>query len=291
MSEHNEHISALSRQYRRLRGLYLACLVAAVLALVFYFVDKRLSMALVALSLLGHLLVVRPRSRAYQRAFLHACGQCTLEKHLQSAVHTAQPTLDAADLRRARLIAANPDKGGVLIREGGAGTYRGRAVRLGDATFAHSFPMPDGKTHHQFVTGTWVTVELERDTGLDWRLLSPKAMMAQSRAKFLGQNRDLEPSGAPVPRWIETEDCTVLHAEDTPHWPGEAFLGALRTLQRDTEMPLAVCVQGDRLHTLVVNRILGQKVSSRVPPSDAIAKADFLPELDGILRLSDKLMD
>lgn len=36
--------------------------------------------------------------------------------------------------------------------------------------------------------------------------------------------------------------------------------------------------------------ILGQKVSSRVPPSAAVAEVDFLPELDGILKASDALV-
>lgn len=71
--------------------------------------------------------------------------------------------------------------------------------------------------------------------------------------------------------------------------PGDAFLAALRRLSAATDKPLAVCVQGDRLHVFVTNRILGQKVSSRVPPSAAVAEVDFLPELDGILKASDAL--
>ena len=75
-----------------------------------------------------------------------------------------------------------------------------------------------------------------------------------------------------------------------PDVPGDAFLAALRRLSAATDKPLAVCVQGDRLHVFVTNRILGQKVSSRVPPSAAVAEVDFLPELDGILKASDALV-
>ena len=73
-----------------------------------------------------------------------------------------------------------------------------------------------------------------------------------------------------------------------PH--ADTFLAALRRLSAATDKPLAVCVQGDRLHVFVTNRILGQKVSSRVPPSAAVAEVDFLPELDGILKASDALV-
>lgn len=57
-SESAELVSGLIRQYRRLRLLYLGYLAAAVLALVFFFVDKRVTLALVAASLVYHLVVV-----------------------------------------------------------------------------------------------------------------------------------------------------------------------------------------------------------------------------------------
>ena len=87
-SESAELVSGLIRQYRRLRLLYLGYLAAAVLALVFFFVDKRVTLALVAASLVYHLVVVRRAGKAYQRAFVHACGQCTLARRLQDARHT-----------------------------------------------------------------------------------------------------------------------------------------------------------------------------------------------------------
>ena len=71
-SESAELVSGLIRQYRRLRLLYLGYLAAAVLALVFFFVDKRVTLALVAASLVYHLVVVRRAGKAYQRAFVHA---------------------------------------------------------------------------------------------------------------------------------------------------------------------------------------------------------------------------
>ena len=141
-SESAELVSGLIRQYRRLRLLYLGYLAAAVLALVFFFVDKRVTLALVAASLVYHLVVVRRAGKAYQRAFVHACSPVCLARRLRITRHRS------ATLRRARLIAAASSGGSVyLVREGGSGTYHGRRVRLGDAGFTHSFSM-EGKTHH-----------------------------------------------------------------------------------------------------------------------------------------------
>lgn len=281
-------LDALTTQYRNLRLLYLAYLAAAVLALIFFFVDKRITLVLLAASLIYHLAVVRVRSKAYSKSFVHACLQSTFARTLQDAKHTPESPLDPEQLRQVRLIAANSAKGSILAREGGTGTYRGRAVALSDAGFTHSFSMA-GKNHHEFVIGAWVTVALDHDTGLDCRLIHPKVMMKDSRDPYFSGERDLRQVVSGLPEWMSKDGWLVLRPDKAPQLPDGTFLSALRTLAGKTEQPLAVCVQGDKLHVYVTNRILGQKVSSRVAPSRAVVDTDSFPELGGILKLSDVL--
>ena len=114
--------------------------------------------------------------------------------------------------------------------------------------------------------------------------------MKPSRDRMLRQEADLRRVVGFGPDWMEDGTWYAVRPSGTPDVPGHEFLAALRKLAASTEKPLAVCVQGDRLHVFVTNRILGQKVSVRIPPSAAIARTDFLPELDGILKLSDTLV-
>lgn len=281
-------LEGLTAQYRGLRKLYLVYLAAAVLALIFFFIDKRVTLVLIAASLIFHLAVVRFRSRAYTKAFVHTCLQSTLERTLQDASHTPESPLDPEELRQVRLVAANPARGSILAREGGSGTYRGRSVQLSDAGFTHTFDM-EGKRHHEFVIGAWVTVELGHDTGLDCRLIHPRVMMKQSRDPYFSGQRDLQQVVSGLPDWMSQEGWLVLRPRETPQLPDGTFLSALHTLAGKTELPLAVCIQKDKLHVYVTNRILGQKVSSRVEPGPAVVETDFFPELGGILKLSDKL--
>lgn len=190
-AENLELVDGLRRQYRRLRLLYLAYLAAAVLALIFFFVDRLDIPCPGGGSLIYHLVVVRPAGRAYQRAFIHACGQYTLARRLEEPRHTGGAHPDRGGAAPARLVAASEAKGSVLIKEGGAGRWRNRPVRLGDAGFTNAFPM-DGKTHHEFVVGTWVTVELGRDTGLDWRLIQERVMMKPSRDAWFRRESGLK---------------------------------------------------------------------------------------------------
>ena len=248
-----------------------------------------------------------------------------------------------------------------LVGGGGQPAQGGEEGVTGHVGFAHSFSM-EGKTHHEFVVGTWVTVELGKDTGLDWRLIHERVMMKPSRDAMLRRESGLRRAVGFGPGWMEDGTWFALRPEGKPgavlhpagaeahrppqpalpaqhgvpgrlhhhplvdeppvqpgvlpqlhrhpgahhelvvgfplhgegmgkpDVPGDAFLAALRRLSAATDKPLAVCVQGDRLHVFVTNRILGQKVSSRVPPSAAVAEVDFLPELDGILKASDALV-
>lgn len=281
-------LESLSAQYRRLRLLNLVYLAVAVLALIFFFVDKRVTLVLIAASLIFHLAVVRRCSKAYCLAFVHACLQSTFERVLQNAKHTSESPLDPESLRQVRLVASNSAKGSVLVREGGTGSYRGRAVALSDAGFTHTFDMA-GKRHHEFVIGAWVTVALDHDTGLDCRLIHPKVMMKDSRDSYFSGERDLQQVVSGLPEWMSRDGWLVLRPRETPQLPDGTFLSALRTLAGKTDRPLAVCIQGDKLHVYVTNRILGQKVSSRVAPSQAVVDTDFFPELSGILKLSDVL--
>ena len=67
-TERLDLVDGLRRQYRALRLCYLVSLAAAVLALVFFFVDRRATLALVAFSLIFHLAVTRRRGRAPTKA-------------------------------------------------------------------------------------------------------------------------------------------------------------------------------------------------------------------------------
>lgn len=280
-----ELISSLRTQFRQLRILFLLYLLAAVLALILFFWNQTATLAVLGVSLLYHFLLVRPKSRSYEAAYVHACAQLTLERHLDRARHTPEPTLDAGELRAARLIADNRTSGSVLLREGGAGLSGERDVRLGDVTFTHSFPL-DGKKHHEFVTGCWVQVALARDTGLDWRFLPPQVMMPASRMRFREETPDLEGLALDSPLWKE---CLILRPNGTPDLPASGVLRALEQLRKHTHAGTAVCIHGSTLHVFLVNRILGQKVNVRLAPVSAQLERDLLPELTDILALADRL--
>jgi len=280
---------ALKQQYRRLRILCFISLILAIGALVCYFVDKQLTLVLLGASLVHHLLLVRPRAKQYEREYNHCCIEQTLNRYLNDATHTASPAIDPEEIRKARLIPANAPKSSVYCFESGRGNYRGRTVRASDVTFTHSFLVVD-KKRHEFVTGTWVSVALEKDTGLDWRLLGPHVVAQPSLAEMLRREKDLQRL-AELPPWMSEGGWTVLRPEGSPDLPHSMVLKQIRALAESTKCPLSVHIQGNQLNVFLVHRVLGQKVNIREAPRDEWLALDRLPEFSGILKLSDVLVN
>lgn len=274
---------SLQKQFRTLRLLYFISFLSAGLALASYFIDKRLTLLVIGLSVVYHLFFVRTRSKAYVQNFVHLSILCTLRKHLTQVSHASQALLTAEEVRSAKLIPSNSANGSVLCREGASGLWHGLSVRLSDVTVSHSFPMA-GKTHHEFVIGCWAVVDLGCDTGMDCRFLGSHSMMRPSLDHFLQSESDLKMFHHDLDQdWVTLccgSNCTL---------PGAHWLKTLKRLGKETDGHVAVSVCGNQLHIFLINQILGQKVSQRVAPGPDFEAVDLLPQLSLALSLADEL--
>lgn len=282
--DHAASVSELRAQYQQLRRFYLILMILAVLALVLYFVKPLYALLMLGISLVFHLLLVRRKAKDYVSSFTGLAAELTLGRHLEASRYSSRPVLTEAQVRQSRMLPCNAASGGVVCHPGGTGRYHGRDVVLGDVTLAHSFTENNRKRHH-FTIGCWVTVTLDRDTGLDCRFLGGGITPDLSLKEMLWVEEDLKQ--CPAPSQL-TQPWRVICGENTA-LPGDPFLKQLDRLSRTTEGQVAVCVQGQQLHMLLVGQILAQKVGSRVAPGDRFAEADLLPALDEALALSDKL--
>lgn len=278
-------VPALRSQFRRLRRMYFVFLLLAVAALVCYFFDPRLTLVVLGLSLGLNLIVGRRASKSYKENFTRAAAMVTLEKHLDAPYWRDGVTLTEAEVRDARMIPTNAGSGGTVCHQGGGGSYRGCQVLVEDVTIAHSFT-ESGKKRHNFTVGSWVRVDLGRDTGLDCRFLGEGILSAQSLKEMLWVETDLRSQTPPAPL---DPGWWVLTTESNPALPDTTVLRQIERLRRDTDSQIALAIEGQYLHCLLVGRLIAQTVSSRQAPGDSFEKADLLPELSQILNLCDKL--
>ena len=282
--EHASSLTELRAQHRQLRQLSILLMIFAVLALVLYFVRPLYALLMLGISLAVQLLLVRRKTKAYISSFTSLAATLTLKRYLDQVQYSELPLFTEHQVRQSRMLPCNAASGGVVCHMGASGSYHGRSVTLGDVTLAHTFT-EGGKKRHNFTIGCWVTVELEQNTGLDCRFLAGNTTPDASLKEMLWVEEDLKQLAAPIqlsqPWRVVCGQSNVM--------PGEPFLKQLDRLYRKTDGRVAVCVQGQQLHILLVGQILAQKVSGRIAPSDRFEEADLLPALGEALALSDKL--
>lgn len=278
--------SRLVVRFKRLRLLCFLCLILAALALAAYFIDRRATLAILGLNLLLYLLAVRPRAGAYRKDCIRASIRLTLGRCLEGAVY-ASPALTPSDIRDPRLAAADEDPGAVTQKEGGLGQWQGREVKVGEVILANSFYSDARHRKLECLTGTWVRVELARDTGLDCRLICRDLMDPRSRAAYFGRYDDLRPTAQKLPPWL-AEDWVVLTGREDS-LPPDHVLKRLKKLAGYTPTPMAMAVTGDVLSVYLHQRLLWRKVSIRQAPSEQWLNFDLLPELGHILEIAGHL--
>lgn len=281
-----EFLSQLSPQFKRLRLLYLLCLALAALALAACFFDRRAALAILGLNLLLYLLGARPRVRAYQRDCIQASIRLTLSRYLDGAVY-ASPALTPADIRAPRLVAADDSPKAIIQKEGGRGRWQGREVRLGEVILASSFYSDAQRRKAEYLTGTWVRVELAHDTGLDCRLICRDLMDPRSRAAYFSRYADLRPTAQELPSWLAEGWVVITGREDA--LPPAHVLDRLKKLADYTPAPMAAAITGNILSVYLCQRLLWRKVSIRQAPSEQWLNFDLLPELEHLLKIAGQL--
>lgn len=278
-------IQQLHTQFKRLRQFDILLFILAVLALILCFIDSRMALAVLGLSLILKLLLGKKRAKEYEKNFIHLSALLTLQRYLDNAQHRHAPVLTEQEIRDVRMLPCNAASGSVLCREGGTGSYHGRSVRLGDATLTHTFTVNNKKSHH-FTVGCWVTVMLEADTGLDCRFIGENITPVQSLKEMLWVESDLKQTGTPL---MLRSNWRVVCNEEKSAMPGDRFFRQLEDLHKKTNGQVAVCVQGNQLHILLAGDILARKVNHRIEPGPQLEYIDLLPNLPYALLLSDLL--
>lgn len=280
-----EHILPdLKKRFYTLRLLYLLCLVLAVAALVVYFVDRRITLAVLGVNLLFYLLAARPRAKAYQRDCIRESIRLTLSRYLEKADY-ASPALDPGQVTGVRLV---PEDRPVVQKEGGTGLWRGHAVQVGEVVLGNAYFRDPQHKASEFLTGTWVRVELDRDTGLDCRLFRKDLIDPLSRAAYFVRHPDLHEPGQELPQWMGSDWAALAGTAD--ELPNPRALTQLKKLAEYTPTPMAMAVTGGVLSVFLSRRLLWRKVSIRQAPGEEWLKFDLLPELGYILELANRVI-
>lgn len=258
-------LDQLLQQYRRFkRSVFLMVLLLAAAA-VCVFINRMLTFAIIGAAVLYHIFYLRKLQKQYTGAFTDVNVKMTLGKDLgtDSVETESGGSITEDTVKKAHMVPYDDRKGSCLLREGLTGEHDGIRVALSDAVLAESFQLvKKGKNRIHYLTGVWVSYELDGDTGADWRLLDKDVLPVPVRQNFYqGMNSLKKVSTDSV-----DNERFILYSRNGSE-PDHRLMKEINALADYTPGKLAVSLRGNRLNIFIRDRIIARAVSVKEPPT------------------------
>lgn len=170
----SEDLKLITRYYRQFRLCVLAMLLFLVATLAVMFIKRPLVFAMLAIAVLFHLFVLRPKQKAYADAFSKANLRQTICKRLgtDTILEKAHQNINEETIEQARLMPGGSEKSAPLFRWEVSGTIKGIPITLCDTTIPQSFRLAEkGKPPRPLQRRCLGHITLPSDSGMHFRLL------------------------------------------------------------------------------------------------------------------------
>ena len=277
-------INNLNSWRNRLKLLHMVYIAVCALAIISVFISGIFTSVLLLLCLLFHVFYLRPQVKKYCKAFNHENLLASCEELLQGAQHNTSEGIDKSIVLKSGLMPIGKDKS-YLSRELLTGRWCGFDVKLSDITVCHEFLRND-KNHYEFISGCWTHVELDSDTGCNYKILPKFFMTADGERLFFARQSVL--TAKPFGKAPRDEKYSLYIADESP-LPSSEVLNKLTELAEYSPGLVAMSVHGNNVDVMIKNRFLDRKVSMREVATAARLKAPVFPELKHVLQLARKV--
>lgn len=284
----SEDLKLVTRYYRQFRLCVLAMLLFLVATLAVMFIKRPLVFAMLAIAVLFHLFVLRPKQKAYADAFSRANLRQTVCKKLgtDTILEKAHQNITEETMEQARLMPGGSEKSAPLFRWEVSGTIKGIPVTLCDATIPQSFRLAEkGKPRVHFNAGVWAHITLPSDSGTHFRLLD-ETLPFRLRSVWSTSQRAL----AMKTLLLEDSDlkthCVLYRPMGTEQQPSYSFCKSLKALMKYTPGYVAVSVHGSSMDVFIRGRFLTRTLPLTQKPTQQLLEFDPFPELSYLADLA-----
>lgn len=260
-----EILNQLLQQYRRFKRSVFAMILLLAAAAVCVFINHIATFVLIGIAVLYHLFYVRKIQKRYVQTFTDTNILETIGKDIRTKTVDAQSggKLTEETVKQAQLVPFDKRPGSCLLREGISGEMDGLKVALCDAVFAESFQLvKKGKNRIHYVSGAWISFNLNTDTGADWRLLDKDVLPVPIRQNYYKQFGSLNR----VRFDNAADERFILYSRDDS-MPNNKLMKELLALADYTPGKLAVSLRGNTLTIFIRDRVLARAVSVKNPPT------------------------
>lgn len=237
---------------------------------------RRLGLGLVLLGAgcLYYLLLVRRDVKKFTGLFLEKNLEAGLGKSLAGAAYRDYAGIPREEIFRAGLLPMVEDSSCITFHRV-TGSAKGLTAELCDVTFQ---PVREERERLRFVSGCWIAMTLEQDTGCRLRMVSRRLVAEQAAERWYPE------AGFRPFRWgKERVDGEFYSCGEA--CLGDSALGRLMDLVEFTPGTVAMGVEGNRLWFFLGRRLLaGGEPGLKEAVTEAMLRRDPLPELEYLLK-------
>ncbi len=283
----SEVSAKLNAEYRSVKRAILMILPLLGAAAVFAFINRYVTLVLLAVTVLYHLFYSRKKQKEYtghvNRENIRATtcrllGSDTL--HEKDGGKITRKTIESAGL-----MPVKADKGSPLLCWGIDGTLNGFAVSVCDATIAQDFTLVKrGKKRVHFNSGAWVRITLPEDTGKRYCILEETSVPTPIRMEYFKNRLNMELTDLEEEKLIGR--CALYQPRDREQQMStRAQYEFAKLLDYTTGYP-AMSVNGDHVDFFLRGRFLAMPVSVTDAPTENSISFDPLPELSYLIKIA-----
>lgn len=243
------------------------------------------ALAVAAVTAVCYFLLARPDIRGFADAYRKANVQTAMGRWLEDAAYHGKAGTDPEKIRAARLLPVKEGNGCITYHRI-TGRGAGAEWELCDVSFQAVSPGAEGR--NQFLSGCWITGELEQPTGQWLRMVSRKIATDALLTPYFLEKTDYRPM-----TWEDKQldqEFTSFAREGQLPEPSPAFRDRLLELVEKTPGAVALALDDERLTVMLCHRFVttgDPGVRDAVTPERLEQQA--LPELEQVLELAKAL--
>ena len=277
--------------YQKLRMLIFGMLLLLLAALAMVFMNRPLTLPILAVAVVYHLFLLRPCQNQYTAAVSTENLHRTLCKKLgnHEILEKGGSRITLKTLTDAGLMPCGDEKNIPLLRWEIHGKKKELPLTLCDATIPQNFKLAEkGKKRVHFNAGVWIHMDLPSDTQKHFKLLDETSVPTPIRMDYFSNRWNYETAAI---RDTDIGKRFVLYRpKDTEQEPSPALLHKLKDLMEYTPGYVALSIRGSQLDIFIRGRFLTRPVSISQKPSQELLDFDPFPELSYIVDLAASLL-
>ncbi len=277
----------LLREYHSMKRVTMFILPLLAAAIIFAFINRYITLVLLAVTLLYHVFYSRKKQKNYSSHVTRENLLATTCKQLgtRDISENSGGAITEDMILSSGLMPVKRQKGSPLLCYGISGTLNGWKICLCDATVAQNFTLvKNGRKRVHFNSGVWVRIQLPTNPQLRYCLYEESSVPTPIRMEFYKNKLKMTKREIEEPKLQGR--CVLYQPSDAGYQVSTRVEYEFAKLLDYTPGYPAMSVKNDHVDFFLRGRFVARPVSVSNAPTQQLIDFDPLPELPYLINIA-----